>query len=630
MSCVTLQWLNAAYSRTIRGGGKTQPVTTTYSYSASFAVALSARPIAGVGRIWADGKLLRGAAGDWKSDVSAFRLHLGGEDQAADPLIASARPDTPAHRGIAYAVFERLQLADYGNRIPSLTFEVVAEMGPVMVGDVAAAIGAGAIVGDGPAARIDGFAASGDSAAGALEVLAGAAGAWFVPEGGRMRMADAASGAVALPGDARVARTRRPAETVPVMLSVSHYDPAREWLIGVQQARRPGAGWREEAVELPAALSAGGAAGTAEAMLLTREAARESVQVVTDTRAIGIAPGAAVTLPGEDAVWRVARASVEDAGVTLDLTPLPTGAPVRPADPGAAVPAPDVAMGETLLVAAELPPLSDALPNVPQVTVLAAGTAPGWRAAGLMLSGDGGASWEEIGGTAAPATLGVLATPLTAGPATLRHDVSVEVVLAHDAMTLEAADAAALDRGANLALVGEELIQFRDAVQIAARRWRLSALLRGKRGTASRAQAAGTRFALLERDTVLIVPAPVLRGGAVRVLARGVGDGEGGVEVAVPFGAASVAPPSPVHLRVENGVVRWTRRSRLGWDWRDGADAPLAEEAERYRVEIAEVSRTRSVVVDAPAWAIDAAGPLTVTVRQIGTLAESAPVAIIV
>ena len=42
---------------------------------------------------------------------------------------------TPAHRGIAYAVFEQLQLADFGNRIPSLTFEVIADEAPVRVGD---------------------------------------------------------------------------------------------------------------------------------------------------------------------------------------------------------------------------------------------------------------------------------------------------------------------------------------------------------------------------------------------------------------------------------------------------------------------------------------------------------------
>jgi hypothetical protein len=46
------------------GGGKGKPSSTSYSDSASFAVALSARPIRSVGRIWADGALLRGAGGD--------------------------------------------------------------------------------------------------------------------------------------------------------------------------------------------------------------------------------------------------------------------------------------------------------------------------------------------------------------------------------------------------------------------------------------------------------------------------------------------------------------------------------------------------------------------------------------
>lgn len=113
------------------GGGKGRPSTTSYSYSASFAVLLSGRTIRTVRRIWADGKLLRGAAGDWKVPT-VFRLHLGSEDQVADPLIASAEglAMTPASRGQAYAVFEDLPLAEFGNRIPSLTFEVEADVGP--------------------------------------------------------------------------------------------------------------------------------------------------------------------------------------------------------------------------------------------------------------------------------------------------------------------------------------------------------------------------------------------------------------------------------------------------------------------------------------------------------------------
>lgn len=110
---------------------------TGTSYSASFAVALSSRAARRVRRIWADGKLLRGAEGDFKVPTD-FRFHPGGEDQSADPLIASIEgvPATPAFRGLAVAVFEQLQLADSGNRIPFLTFEVEGDDEPPSVTDI--------------------------------------------------------------------------------------------------------------------------------------------------------------------------------------------------------------------------------------------------------------------------------------------------------------------------------------------------------------------------------------------------------------------------------------------------------------------------------------------------------------
>jgi hypothetical protein len=45
------------------GGGKPGSTTNTYSYLASIAVAVSARAINGIGRIWTDNKLLRDASG---------------------------------------------------------------------------------------------------------------------------------------------------------------------------------------------------------------------------------------------------------------------------------------------------------------------------------------------------------------------------------------------------------------------------------------------------------------------------------------------------------------------------------------------------------------------------------------
>ncbi len=97
------------------GGGAT---SRSYSYFGNFAVAICEGEITRLGQIWADGKLLD------TTDIT-MRVYHGGADQMVDPLIAGKQGDCPAYRNVAYVVFERLPLADFGNRLPQLTFEVV-------------------------------------------------------------------------------------------------------------------------------------------------------------------------------------------------------------------------------------------------------------------------------------------------------------------------------------------------------------------------------------------------------------------------------------------------------------------------------------------------------------------------
>lgn len=100
-----------------RVGGSKGQKTASYAYSLSFAVAVAEGPIDGLGRIWADGKVM---------DMTGvtLRLHRGTEDQAPDPLIAAIEGEAPAYRGVAYVVFEDLPLEAFGNRLPQLSFEV--------------------------------------------------------------------------------------------------------------------------------------------------------------------------------------------------------------------------------------------------------------------------------------------------------------------------------------------------------------------------------------------------------------------------------------------------------------------------------------------------------------------------
>lgn len=584
-----------------RESGKGRPTVTTYSYTASFAVALSARPIVSVGRIWADGKLLRGAAGDWKARTG-FRLHTGREDQAPDPLIASAEGLTlsPAHRGIAYAVFEDLELADFGQRIPSLTFEVVADAGPVEAGAIVEALTHGRVGAGGAAQPIGGFSAYGGSQRAVIEPVVQAAGAWPDLSGGTMRLAVGEEIPVAVEDSgvgagAGAARSRAIAasDQAPRKVTLSHYDPARDYQAGLQQAVRPGAGHRVEAIELPAALSAGQAKQLAELALARADIERERRTVTTDWSALRIAPGAAVRVAGEPGDWRVAACGVEQMAVSLELVRIAPAALPAIAAGGRVLGANDVLAGETLLHAVELSHLGEGLPNAPRISIAACGTAPGWRRAALSISTDGGARWEPVGGTALPAILGVVEAPAGAADPAIEDRRSAMIVeLAHNDMQLADADRPALEAGRNLALAGGELLQFGRAEPLGGARWRLTQLWRGRRGTeaAVGAGAPGDGFLLIEAETLLQHDLSSAGSGEVRVMAIGSGD-VAGVETLAERTGASLLPPSPVGLRFKinadgSVALSWTRRSRLGWNWIDGADVPLGEEAERYQLRI--------------------------------------------
>ncbi|WP_423606499.1 phage tail baseplate protein [Sphingomonas sp. MS122] len=172
--------------------------------------------------------------------------------------------------------------------------------------------------------------------------------------------------------------------------------------------------------------------------------------------------------------------------------------------------------------------------------------------------------------------------------------------------------------------------------RVGAGRWRLTRLWRGRRGTeaAIGTAAAGGRFVLVEAAALAVHDAVAGIGAGVSVLGTGTGDGEG-VEAHAPVTGASVVPPAPVHLRAERAaaggaLIRWTRRSRIGWRWRDAADAPLGEELERYQVRIVPAAgpATLETVTASELYLPPetlAARPVAIEVRQAGDHGLSPP-----
>jgi len=144
---------------------------------------------------------------------------------------------------------------------------------------------------------------------------------------------------------------------------------------------------------------------------------------------------------------------------------------------------------------------------------------------------------------------------------------------------------------------------------------------------------AGDRFVLLEPEALATLDLPMqVVGTSARVLAQGVGD-EDAAEAAAAMTGVSIVPPAPVHLRIDDlpdgsAEVRWMRRSRLGWDWIDGVDAPLGEESERYQVTILRAEGPQVVEMLEPRIALSAGERVAATgivVRQIGAHGLSRP-----
>lgn len=610
------------------GGGKGGPATNQYRYSASFAVGLAAREIVGIGRVWGDGRLIRDAQGMWSLPVQ-MRVHSGSERQEADPLIVAAEGGggAPAYRGLAYVVFEDLSLADFGNRIPNLSFEIVADAGEgldfggaatALVGKAAAAQGGAApLLNRGAFSALAGFVAARPGAlSGNIQPIVDAMRAAVIEADGSLCLQRLSAEDVpdvtldaAMEGQASVERAdgRNDGRSGsgsgaldrqmlaggdgPDSFEIGHYAVDRDYLAGLQRVRRS-AGQRVAQLVLPVAMDAGNAKALAADLLVGSRAGRLTRVVRLPWQYLDLLPGMVVRLAGSDALWRIREQRFEAFVVSLSLERVGSvGAAAMAGDSGRRQAFDDGPAGETQLVAVELPGLGGAVATAPRVQVFAAGASPRWRRAGVELSQDGGASYALAGAVTLPCVMGALTSPLSGGATASwdRHGV-LDVELLSDAMWMESASPSAVLQGTNLALVGSELLQFADVEAIGPRRFRLKTLLRGRFGTEAAAisHAPGQSFLLVRPGFPVEIDVPLdAIGRALEVRAAGVGDDGASIASIVVSGRA-LKPLSPAHLTLrregDDLAVIWKRRSRTGFAWLDFVDAPLGEEVERYEV----------------------------------------------
>ena len=631
----------------IEGGGKGSPERLGYRYSVSLAVALSSRPIRAVRRIWADGKLIRGAGGDFTVRTT-FRVATGDEDQPVDPLIASTETilRTPAYRGLAMAIFEDLELIEFGNRIPAMTFEVEADEAPASIADVVSDASSGLIeLGEGRA--IIGYAAHGSSIVDSIRPLLELDGRPLAERDG-MLSGPMSSEPVQLEWDElgcdaddqnrpRIERLRASNSSLPSSQCLVCHDAGRDYQAGQMRASSGGGGAAEERIEVPAVLTAAEAKQWVEQRLARKWLAANSVRLRLPPPRMGLAPGERLRLPGSARSMTIKSAEIDGMAVVIEAEPIGTGVAGLPADPGRAVPDRDEPIGRTELALLELPAMGSQLETGPKLFA-AASNQGRWKPVAVEL-------WMEqqpLAGLALGrrAFLGTAMTVLHPRmPLTLDLLSSVTVRLANSGQLLFNADVEALTAGANLAIVGEELLQFGRAERLEPGLYRLSRLLRGRRGTewAGLAHRLGERFCLVDSAALVPIDLPAGSSGAiVRAVSHGVGDVAPAPENLREVSGEAVRPPSICHLRArrDGGSIRlsWVRRSNGGWSWSDGVGVPADPFAEAYRLRVTGPGGELSVETDRAEAILDLASlpavpgqTIAIEIRTVGATALSRP-----
>lgn len=638
-----------------QGGGKGRPSVTTYSYTASFAVALSSRPIAGIGRVWADGNLLRGAAGDLKVG-GTMRVHTGHGDQDADPLLVQAEGAAlcPAFRGTAYVMFEDLDLADFGNRLPSLTFEVLADEAGTSLERIVRELAPDAAA-TGLSRALAGFSIDRGTAADILSTLSQAYPLTCTARGEALAIADAEvvpAGTVPVLPAAASARddseaghqtgtsTRRGAQPRARLCGLRYYDIDRDYQPGLQRGRGRAEPGELSVIELPAALA------SAEARLVADAASRRTVRPGETVRYriaqidMTFGPGSVVSLPGKSGAWRVDQWEWQADGVALQLARMPAFIESAEAssDPGRINVPPDLALEPTRLLAFELPWDGSGSGDRAALYAAASGASAGWPGAALFAARPDG-SLASLGSTGRRrailgTTTGILAP---ASPLLVDSSSTVDVQLPAD-LLLADASFVQLAEGANRAVIGEEIVQFGSAQPLGGGIWRLSSLLRGRGGTefAVGSHVAGEPFALIDDALVPLDPLVVGDAAVAEVVASGLGDS---VPVTSVIHGAGITtrPLGPVRGTFDRddaggATVSWTRRARGAWLWPNLVDAPLNEQAELWEIALTLSGSVLTTWQTSQPQLVLGAGalgavvpPARFEIRQVGSFSRSLP-----
>ena len=394
----------------------------------------------------------------------------------------------------------------------------------------------------------------------------------------------------------------------PRVLELVYIDATADYDPGLQRAfRSTGSSRAPLRIEVPVVF-AGGATEAARAAwtnLLVAHAAKNKVRLALTHAREALDGADPIMVPFADGtlrrvyIERLTRArplleiegTLEDVDVysqTMSGVEREGGGTQTPLEPAA----------QTLLALMDLPPLRD-IDDVLLVYVAMGPDVRGraWPGASLYKSVDGGGSYVDVLDVTTPATIGTTSNALGDWQWNTWDDRNtLDVTLASG--TFSSATSVGVLAGINAIAVQSgsdwEVVQFRDATLVATNTWRLSNLLRGRRGTerATGGHAAGDLVVLLVDGSVQALGYEIAEVGLDREWKAPTG----GQAIAdadartVALAANSLRPLAPVHIAGERAgddlTIEWTPRVRVGGGWDGSRIIALDEPVEAYEVDV--------------------------------------------
>ena len=529
-----------------------------YTYSVSAAIAICEGPIVRVTKIWAESQVLYDVTVIDQNTrqilidprMTAITIYLGDNAQTPDPLMESymGTGQVPAYRGVAYIVINNLQLADFGNRFPNINIQVEAETSLTLAQAFTillerAGLSSTQFDVTQVSGCVRGYTLSGPSATvNAIQTLMNAYAVrvkdvcgklvFFMMGNERQIPVPATDLAAFNPSDKMPAVldfTDVPNTSLPTEVDVQFYDPTNDYQRSSQRAQTQFSAFVQQSVQsfdAPFVLDPADAQALAIRQLWTQWAERIAVELFLPPSYHGLVESDVlnVTYLGNSynlrlkTVERGANFLLHCTGVVEEndtASVLSQADPARGSDGSTYQPNRIYQPADPLWYIMDLPALRSQ--DINQMGYYAAAcslNSPKWHGLVLYTSLDD-STWSQQAVVSPEGTIGATTSALASGPIGYWDRVNtVTITLKNGELT--STDVASVLAGANVALIGNEIIAFQTATLTGVSTYTLSNLLRGLRDTPVMGHTSSDAFVLLSPQLVVFQPLNTSMIGAVR------------------------------------------------------------------------------------------------------------------